>query len=148
MAKSGSHPRHLRQLLFSALAVMFALTTCTSAQTPSTGAIIGVVVDPAGAFVPGVAVRLQKEGGMHKKTVDTDQNGQFGFLLLEPGTYSVNATLTGFRPVAITAINVHVTETVRVSLRLRVSMRTEQIQVFSSTTMVDPDKRRGSRQSR
>lgn len=116
--------------------VVFSLVTCAYGQTASTGAVIGVVVDPSGALVPGVTVGLERTDAIGK-TVETDQNGQFGFLLIQPGTYSLNVSKSGFSPFAMPNIQIPVTETVRVQLHLKLATRTEQVQVSSSSTMID-----------
>jgi hypothetical protein len=120
-------------------AVVFASVTFTSGQTASTGAVTGVALDPSGALVRGVTVRLERRDAVGGKSVVTDQKGQFGLLLVEPGTYSLNASKSGFSPIEIPRIQVPVTETVRVELRLQISKRMEQVQVSSVATMIDLD---------
>jgi len=125
--------------LLPIVAVMFWWLTCAYGQTASTGAAIGVVLDPTGALVPGVTIRLLRTDAAGDKSVETDQNGQFGFLLIEPGTYSLNARKTGFTSLVFPNIQIPVTETVRLELHLVLPTRTEQVQVSSSSTMIDRD---------
>src|SRR5690348_5286776 len=70
------------------------------------GSIEGVVKDNTGAVLPGVAVEAKNvvQGG----TVNTvtDANGIFRFPSLQPGTYEVTATLSGFSPAKLGNIDV------------------------------------------
>src|SRR4029077_8591911 len=67
------------------------------AQTASTGAVTGLTLDPSGAVLPGVAVRVTKEGGSEAKSAISDVGGRFGFLLVPPGTYTLQAEKADFQ---------------------------------------------------
>ena len=108
-------------------------------QTASTGAITGVTLDPSGAALPGVIVRLTKEGGGEAKSTTSDDGGRFGFLLVPPGAYQLDAQKTDFDPLPIPDIHVTVTETLHVELRLQLATRHERAESVSSALMVDID---------
>lgn len=110
-----------------------------SAQSSSTGAITGVVLDPSGAVVPGVLVELLKGGDPEARSFKSDQNGQFGFLLLPPGTYQLRASKTDFERYVLPVVHVSVTEALRLELHLQVATRSERQEVFSSPVMVQAD---------
>src|SRR4030042_5681538 len=61
-----------------------------------TGTSPGVVKDEQGGVLPGVTVTLTGKTGT--RTTTTDAEGGYRFAALDPGTYSVAATLSGFRP--------------------------------------------------
>jgi excisionase family DNA binding protein len=65
-----------------------ALTPRLGGQTASTGALMGVTLDPSGAVLGGVTVRLNRQN-VELQSVTSDQNGRFGFLLLPSGTYEI-----------------------------------------------------------
>src|SRR4051794_19324828 len=119
--------------------VLVCLSTSSAAQTSSTGAMIGVVTDPGGALVSGATVRLLRVDGIEIKLAETDNKGQFGFLLLNPGAYSLSAGKNGFSTLQIRRIGVPVTETVRLDLRLQLSSRKDQVQVLSKDDKIDLD---------
>src|SRR6266511_2486199 len=73
--------------LFSALG--------TAAQTR--GDITGVISDPGGTPLPGVAVSLS---GPERRNTTTNDRGEFAFRHLLPGTYEVHVAVTGFAAVA------------------------------------------------
>lgn len=108
-------------------------------QTASTGAVTGVALDPSGAALPGVIVRLSKEGGSETKSTTSDNDGRFGFLLMPPGAYQLDAQKTDFEPLIIPDIHVAVTERLRVELRLQLATRHERTETVSNALMVDMD---------
>jgi len=108
-------------------------------QTASTGALTGETLDPSGAVLSGVILHLIREDGSEAESATSDKNGQFGFLLLRPGTYEVQASKADFKPVSQSNIHVHVTETVRLQLHLELAIRLEKTQVLSNPLMVQLD---------
>ena len=68
-------------------------------------AVAGIVRDSSGAILPGVSVEAASPALIEKaRTVVTDGNGQYRIIDLEPGTYSVTFTLSGFTTVKREAI--------------------------------------------
>src|SRR5579875_793026 len=60
------------------------------------GTISGTITDPSGAIVPGATVTLLNPAtgvSLHTKTTAA---GLYTFISLNPGTYQVTASLTGF----------------------------------------------------
>src|SRR5215470_65096 len=82
-------------------------------QTPSTGALTGVTLDPAGRALPDVIVRLTSQDSNTTRSVTSDKEGRFSFLLLAPGRYGIEATRAGFAElIGSSQIDVNVTEVV------------------------------------
>ena len=133
----------LRPLPCRAWLGVFAIGLClvgrTFGQTASTGALTGVTLDPSGAVLPGVVVHFAKDGGGERNSVTSDENGRFGFLLLEPGKYELQASRLDFEPLSLAQINIHVTETLRLELHLRLATRVEHAQVSSNPLNVQLD---------
>lgn len=134
-SRRSSCVRNLLYLLIFAL----WLTPLAFAQTPSTGAVMGVALDQSGAVLPGVSVRLERADGTSALSMETDQNGQFWFLLVAPGSYSLSATKSAFRTLEIPRVAVPVTETLRLELRLELAIHSEEMQVLSNPKMIDID---------
>jgi hypothetical protein len=135
------HPLHARSwcLLLMTLIVALLSSRNIHGQTSSTGALTGETLDPAGGFLPGVILHLIREDGSEAESATSDQNGQFGFLLLRPGTYEVQASKADFKPAIQSDIHVHVTETARLQLHLGLAIRLEKLQVLSNPLMVQLD---------
>ncbi len=101
--------------------------------------MVGIALDPSGALLQGATVHLERQDGVGSRSVETDQSGQFGLLLIEPGTYSLNASKSGFAPLVIPNIQVLVTQTARVELHLGLTKQTEEVRVSSNESMIDFD---------
>jgi hypothetical protein len=108
-------------------------------QTASTGALIGLTLDPSGAVLGGVSVSLTREDGTEARSVTSDQNGRFGFLLLPSGTYKLEANKSNFKPRSLSKLQVYVTETLKVELHLELATREEHVEVSSTPVMVQLD---------
>src|SRR2546422_11074005 len=62
--------------------------------------LTGTVHDTSGAILPGVTVEASSPALIEKtRTAVTDGGGQYRIIDLQPGTYSVTFTLTGFSTV-------------------------------------------------
>jgi protocatechuate 3,4-dioxygenase beta subunit len=68
----------------------------TSAATQPTGAIIGTVLDTAGAQIPDALVTLENTSSKSQRTATTDGTGSFKFDAVEPGNFNVTVSSTGF----------------------------------------------------
>src|SRR5277367_4928393 len=140
----ASHENGLQRLRRVALVLIAALLVLLSsharAQTPSTGALTGLALDPSGAVLPEVVVRLihQKTGATDSAT--SDGEGRFGFLLLPPGAYEVQASKTGsVHLIASATANVRVTETTHLNLRLQLATLIQSTKISAEPTLVQTD---------
>jgi hypothetical protein len=106
------------------------------AQTASTGALDGVALDPSNAVISGVSIQVQKESGGDAQSTFSDENGRFVIQLLSPGTYKLEASKVDFTPLILSHLNVYVTETLRLELRLQLAAHLERSEVSSSAQML------------
>jgi Carboxypeptidase regulatory-like domain len=65
-------------------------------EPQSSGSISGTVVDPTGAFIVGARVKLTREDPSQNQEIGSDDNGQFSFANVTPGTFQLTITLSGF----------------------------------------------------
>ena len=89
--------------LCGVLALVLSFMPQAPAQTATTGALTGVILDPSAAVLPGLLVDLYSNAG-EKKSVTTDGSGRFNFLLLPPGRYDLLVTKTGFDPIHLSGL--------------------------------------------
>ena len=137
------HPlcRACRSLPLVARTFAFAVLSSGSvfSQTASTGALTGVTLDPSGAVLPGVVLHLAQQNASAEKITTSANNGRFGFFMLRPGTYEVQASKAGFNLVSQSNIHVHVTETIRLQLHLELATHLERTQVSAESLMIQLD---------
>jgi hypothetical protein len=118
-----------------AIAVLFVVNL--HGQTTSTGALIGVALDPSGAVLPGLIVRLVNQVTGTTAFVTTDEKGRFGFPLLQPGDYEIQASTPGSSALVGSAtIKINVTETLHLELQLRLATAIQNIKVSGESSMV------------
>src|SRR5215471_16803362 len=101
--------------LFRAITIVVILVYQGFGQTASTGALTGASLDPTGAALPGVVVRLTNQDTSTTESTTSDEQGRFSFLLLTPGRYELRASTTASNTLTLiagTTIKINVTETV------------------------------------
>src|SRR6266478_2925059 len=107
-------------------------------QGGATGAISGVVADTGGGSVAGADVQIidtRTETLARKLTTASD--GSFVATLLSPGTYYVVVNKSGFSEAKATGIEVHVTETTRVTITLKPGTVSEKVEISAQVTTVE-----------
>ena len=87
-----------------ALLVTSALAVLPSAAQTTLGTIRGTVFDPQQNIVPGVTVVVMDEATTVSRETQTDAAGLYEISNLRPGTYTVTASLSGFKKVQRTGI--------------------------------------------
>jgi len=119
--------------------VILAFSSFGRAQTSATGAITGIVLDPSGAVVPNVSVEISNESEGITQSTSSNEYGWFVIQLLPPGTYQLQAGRTDFKTLIVSALYIHVTETLRLELHLQPAARVERSQVTSRSQMLQID---------
>ncbi|MGD8277341.1 MAG: TonB-dependent receptor [Gemmatimonadota bacterium] len=87
-----------------------------SAQSPSTGAIEGVITDTQGRFLGSVAISVISRSSGRRLIVRTDRRGRYAALSLSPGLYDVLVERLGFQPERVEGLAVAAGETRLLSL--------------------------------
>lgn len=125
-------------LLVSIFLVIALFSLPLHSQSLMTGAIEGKVTSDTGEGLPGAKVVLVSSA-IIKGQIEavTDQNGNYRFQALQPGTYSIKSTLEGFTPSEQTGIQVHLGKTLKVNLILQVGKLEAEIAVIARVPLVD-----------
>src|SRR5437867_12810479 len=114
-----------------------ALTAClfcagdASAQTAYT--IVGDIKDSSGAAAIGVSVTVIHEGTGIERKVQTNEAGQYRITPLNPGTYTIQVELSGFKKQVRSGIVLEVGAVLKVDFSLEVGGITETLEVTRST---------------
>ncbi|HVM74006.1 MAG TPA: carboxypeptidase regulatory-like domain-containing protein [Candidatus Saccharimonadales bacterium] len=98
------------------------------AQTGTTS-IRGVVTDKSGAVIVGASVRLTSPELAVERTSTTSQNGQYEFVALKPGTYSLSVESQGFRKYDQKNIELLVNTPTTLNVVLNIGESTESVEV-------------------
>jgi hypothetical protein len=118
---------------FYAIGILIALC-CAFVQPQlhaqaTSGTILGRIQDQSGAVIPDATVTITNAGTAESKTAKSDALGNYEILYLIPGAYRVSAAKEGFSVAARTAFDLHVDQTVRVDLTLKLGAANETITV-------------------
>ena len=119
------------------IVLVLILISAPLAAQESRGAIDGIVKDTSGALLPGVTLTVKNvETNVTAMSV-SDSKGAYHVSHLNPGTYSVEAGLDGFKTEVRKGIAVHVGATVTVDFKMEQGALSEVIQVTASTPLLD-----------
>jgi len=107
------------------------------------GSITGTVTDPSGAVVPKVQVTIQShETNLRQRTL-TQADGNYSFINLPIGTYTVTFTRDGFSTTQFTQEFVEAGRTTTVSVKLNVGAANESVTVSESNRLNQVDTTNG-----
>src|SRR5271168_488238 len=109
------------------------------AQTAGTGALSGTVTDQSGSSIAGAQVKVTSESSGETRTVTTNSTGSFTVPLLLPGAYRVEVTKEGFRTATIPHVQIVVTETNALNIRLEVGQVSEKVIVEAQVAQLQTE---------
>jgi outer membrane receptor for ferrienterochelin and colicin len=117
-----------------ALILMLSMCAMAMAQSESTsGRITGTVKDSNGAGVPNAAVVVSNPATGVTQTVNTNENGEFTAVQLQPGDYTVEVTATGFGKSTQTGYHVEVGSALTANITLGVGAVNEEVLVTAAS---------------
>lgn len=125
-------------LALAALAACFC-TASLHAQSTTQGAIAGTVEDPSGAVIGNASVTIRNDGTNATVQVTADGSGYFKAPLVEPGTYTVTITATGFAKYSASNVIVNVGQVTSIAPQLNVNSSTTQVVVTEQTPVMNLD---------
>jgi hypothetical protein len=127
---------HVPTTVVVALALL-AVGVCRAQTT--TGRIIGRVTDSGGQPLPGVSVSIESPaliGGVQRDLAD--HNGEFHFVSLHPGEYTVKADLGGFVSQERQQVKVSLGGAAALHITMPQARFESEIEVVAETPVVDP----------
>jgi hypothetical protein len=107
-----------------------------SAQGAS-GRIVGRVADPTGAVLSAVKVTLLNEATGISRDAKSNDSGDYTFVEVVPGTYTVQFELTGFKKNIQKSVIVDVNQVVTLNSTLQIGGSQETVEVTSEAPQVD-----------
>ena len=116
--------------------VLLACVSVAQAQT-ATGSVNGNVSDPSGAVVPGAAVKLTNEATQLETLGKTNETGNYVFVGVQPGTYTLKIEMAGFKSLEAKGLKVDVSQTVTQNFTFEVGGVTETVEVEFAAPLVN-----------
>src|SRR6266699_1168390 len=124
----------LRAMVFF---IAFLAVSVASLGQGFQGGLRGSARDAGGALVPGLEIKLTNESTSLSRTTVTNDSGEYSFAALDPGSYRLNASLTGFRVIDLTGIRVGTQQFVTLDLKLEVGALAEAISVTAEVPLIE-----------
>ncbi|MGD0890101.1 MAG: carboxypeptidase-like regulatory domain-containing protein [Terracidiphilus sp.] len=106
------------------------------AQSGTSSAITGTVLDATGSVLPGASIIATEVETRAVRTVQTDQDGRFIFSQVNPGTYTVTVRAMGFAEQTSQPIAVQVSRTASLTFNLSVSTTSQTVEVTAQQTLL------------
>jgi hypothetical protein len=128
---------HWIRLVLPLAAVLLTVSPSTARAQDPTGAIEGVVTDATGAPLSRARVVVLNPRTGLTKDAETAADGFYRVLLLPVGRYTVTMQAPGFATLVREAIDVGVSQSVRVNAQLEVSAVSETVKVAGGAQLVD-----------
>jgi len=96
------------------------------------GSFVGTVRDPSNAVVPRCVITLKNTGTSAERSVETDKDGNYVLVNVEPGTYRIVMRSQGFQDLVAKDLELTARQTVRVDGSLFVASQAQRVQVSAT----------------
>lgn len=121
--------------LVSGLAVLSAM-----GQSAATATIIGTVVDPQGAVVPGAKITATNVATGVPRSVNSTSTGNYVLPNLPPGTYNVKVEAKGFSDASSKNLKLNVGDQKTLDFNLAVAGSTQTVEVTAEAPLIETTK--------
>ena len=129
--------RQLTAFLGVPLMVFFLATSpAAKAQSLTTGAITGSVLDPTRAAVANATITVTDIETSASRTVKTGPNGNYSVPSLVPGQYKLSVSAPGFKTQEQGPVSVVVSQSLNLDFKLELGTTTQVVEVTSAPPLV------------
>ncbi|MGA8432905.1 MAG: carboxypeptidase regulatory-like domain-containing protein [Candidatus Sulfotelmatobacter sp.] len=118
------------------VAIFLLIPTFLLAQGAD-GRIVGRVADPTGAVLSSVKITLTNEATAISRDVLTNDSGDYSFVEVVPGTYTIQYELKGFKKNVQKDVIVDLNQVVTLNSTLQIGGSQETVEVTSEAPQVD-----------
>ena len=115
---------------------IFCFPVLTSGQSTG-GRVLGRVVDPTGAVIPGTTITLTNTASGAVLTVESTKGGDYLFMAVPVGAYKLTAKSSGFQDFIADGIVVQLNATVSYEVKLTIGSNTQSVEVTAAPPLVD-----------
>ena len=129
-------PTKSLKTVFAILALSLLIPTLLFGQGAS-GRILGRVADPTGAVLSGAKITLLNEATGISRDARSNDSGDYSFVEVAPGTYTVQFELSGFKKNIQKNVIVDVNQVVTLNSTLQVGASQETVEVTSEAPQID-----------
>src|SRR5215510_12702568 len=117
------------------IAIMFHALVASNAQSTKVE-LSGAVRDPAGLAVPEAQIRLQNMNTDAEQSTSSGADGQYHFVAIPPGTYSITAMKPGFAATRREGLTLGVGAQITVDISLQIGNVSESVRVTAEAPLL------------
>ena len=131
---------HWNMMCLETVCIILALSLLAPTLLHAQGAngrILGRVADPTGAVLPGAKITLLNEATGISRDAKTNDSGDYSFIEVAPGTYTVQFELTGFKKNVQKGVIVDLNQVVTLNSILQIGASQETVEVTSEAPQID-----------
>jgi hypothetical protein len=118
---------------------VFVLSFQPLALAQDTGQLRGRITDPTGNIVSGAAVEAINVGTQVSRTTVSNQLGYYSIPLLPAGSYTLNVSASGFRPITQSGITLQVDQAANLDFTLQVGSVTQTVDVKANASVLETE---------
>lgn len=100
------------------------------------GTITGVIADPAGATMPGIAIEAKNVDTGALYNTESTPTGNYAFAELPPGMYGLSISVPGFKPYIRMDIMVQAAQILRVDIALEKGSASDTVEVHKDASLL------------
>ena len=119
------------------LAMLFVVPSVAWGQARTEGQLGGTVVDPSGAAVPGASLTLNQASTGFTTTVKANASGVYVFPDLQPGTYVLTASASGFQTQTYNSVVINAARTTDLKVALKVGTSSQTVEVSAQSEILE-----------
>jgi hypothetical protein len=132
--------KHSNVQFYLARNFIVLLLCCGGLCASSTGYIRGIVTDPSGANISGARVLAVNAASGQQRTAVTDLRGEFEFVQLVPGSWSLSTEVLRFKKATIPQVVVQVDQVTHADIALVLGDASEAIQISAALPLLESDR--------
>ena len=134
--KWSSFKRNFAVVLILGLAILGLVASSANAQTGTTS-LRGIITDRSGATISGAKVTLSNAQQGSQREDTSGSSGEYEFLALQPGTYTLAVESSGFRKYEQTGLQLLVNSPSTVNVTLEVGSTTQTVEVSAQAATIN-----------
>lgn len=131
--------RVLRLVMLCTLTLCFVVFARSMRAQSTTGSVVGTITDTTGSVIPNATVSLTSNSTGDKRTAMTTDSGDYQFLAIPPGEYTLSVEAQGFRRYTHNPVEVQVALATRENVDMSVGTATEEVTVTSQAPIIQSE---------
>jgi hypothetical protein len=128
-----------RRSVFCGLVLLLGslLASTNTAWGQATTSLRGTITDPSDAAVAGATVTITSEESKVERTASTGPAGEYQFLFLPPGTYTLTASASGFQRYELKGLGLLVNTPATANVQLKIGVASETVTITSEMQAIN-----------